>query len=177
LASVHGALVDVYGVGVLLRGRSGIGKSECALELVTRGHRLVADDRVLLRPDDAGDGGVRGSAPETIRHYMEVRGLGLLSIPELFGPEAVRDETRVDLVCHLREWRLGEDYERVGLDWPTEEVGGASVPVVTLPARPASSMATIVETAARELGRRRTGVNAARRLDERLVRTLRGEET
>jgi HPr kinase/phosphorylase len=164
--TVHGALLEVHGLGVLLLGPSGVGKSECALELVSRGHRLVADDVVELRRTP--EGRLLGSAPERIRHYMEIRGLGIVSIPDLFGAGAVLDEIAVDLVCQLERWREGVEYERVGLDRVSEVIAGVELPVHRLPARPGSSMATVVEVAAREHRSRREGVHAARRLDERL---------
>jgi HPr kinase/phosphorylase len=163
---VHGALVDVDGVGVLLLGRSGIGKSECALELVSRGHRLVADDIVELRP--GAEGRVIGQAPERIRHYMEIRGLGIVFIPDLFGPQGVREEMAIDLVCQLEKWSENAEYERVGLERATQQIGGAEIPSVKLPARPGGSMATVIEVAARDQRQRVAGVNAARRLDARL---------
>jgi HPr kinase/phosphorylase len=162
----HGALIDVLEVGVLLLGPSGIGKSECALELVSRGHRLVADDVVRIRRTP--DGRLVGSAPEMIRHYMEIRGIGLLFIPDLYGPAAVRDEGPVDLLCRLEEWREGAEYDRVGLERPTQDLLGAALPALVLPAHPAGSMATLVEVAVRDHLRRREGQVAARRLDERL---------
>jgi len=163
---VHGALIDVLGVGVLLLGPSGIGKSECALELVTRGHRLVADDVVRVW---CGDTGLPvGAAPERIRHYLEIRGIGILYIPDLYGSDAVRAQATIDLVCHLEEWRPGGEYERIGLERPTESLVGAEVPALVLPVRPARSMATLVEVAARDALQRQSGVNAAARLDARL---------
>lgn len=159
-------MVEVLGVGVLLMGPSGIGKSECALELVTRGHRLVADDVVRIRLTE--DGVLLARAPELIRHYVEIRGLGLLSVPELFGPESVRDEAPLSLVCRLERWREEVEYERVGIDRPTEEILGVAVPALLLPLRPAGSMATLVEVGVRDLLRRRAGSNAARTLDERV---------
>jgi HPr kinase/phosphorylase len=168
--SIHGALLDVHGVGILLLGPSGIGKSECALELVSRGHRLVADDVVELARRD--DGGVAGSAPERVRHYMEIRGLGIICVLDLFGPEAVREEMAVDLVCVLEKWREDVAYERVGLERPTQELAGSRVPRLTLPARPAGSMATVIEVAAREHLQRRAGVNAAQRLDAQVRREM-----
>jgi HPr kinase/phosphorylase len=163
---VHGALVEVDGLGVLLLGRSGIGKSECALELISRGHRLVADDIVELRED--ADGRVVGSAPERVRHYMEIRGLGIVFIPDLFGPDGVREEMPIDLVCRLEKWTEGADYERVGLERARHRIGSASFPLVTLPARPGGSMATVIEVAVRDQRQRAAGVNAASRLDARL---------
>lgn len=156
----------MLGVGVLLMGPSGIGKSECALELVTRGHRLVADDVVRIRLTE--DGVLLARAPELIRHYVEIRGLGLLSVPELFGPESVRDEAALSLVCRLERWREEVEYERVGIDRPTEDILGVAVPALLLPLRPAGSMATLVEVGVRDLLRRRAGSNAARNLDERV---------
>jgi HPr kinase/phosphorylase len=160
----HGALVEILGAGVLLLGASGVGKSECALELVRRRHRLVADDVVRLRRVDAET--VVGSAPERIRHYMEIRGIGLLYIPELYGKDSVRDESTVDLVCHLEFWRKGAEYERIGIERPSEAFAGVQVPMLVLPVRPASSMATLIEVAARDTLQRRRGINAARRLDD-----------
>jgi HPr kinase/phosphorylase len=164
--SVHGALLEVHGVGVLLLGPSGIGKSECALELVGRGHRLVADDIVELR---AGPGGrVIGSSPERIRHHMEIRGLGIISVSDLYGGDAVREEAAIEMVCELEKWREDADYERVGLERPHMRLAGVDLPRLILPARPAGSMATVIEVAARDHVLRRAGVNAARRLDARV---------
>jgi HPr kinase/phosphorylase len=163
---IHGALVEVLGVGVLLQGPSGIGKSECALELVRRGHKLIADDLVRVRAIESG--ALLGTAPDLIRHYMEIRGVGLLFIPDLYGPEAVREEGPIDLLIHLEEWRETAEYERVGLERPFEEIAGVKLPAMVLPLRPAGSMATIIEVAARDTLARRAGVNAAAKLDARL---------
>ena len=167
---VHGALLEVHRVGVLLRGRSGIGKSECALELVSRGHRLVADDVVELSKGE--DGRVVGRSPERIRHHMEIRGLGILYIPDLFGPESVAESVAVDLVCELERWHEGAQYDRLGLERTALDLLGVEVPRLVLPARPGGSMATVVEVGAREHRRRQDGVNAAARLDERLRREM-----
>ncbi len=164
--TIHGALVEVDGLGILLRGPSGIGKSECALELVSRGHRLVADDVVEIRT--TSEGRVIGSAPQRIRHHMEIRGLGIIYVPDLFGAEGVSDSATIDLVCQLERWREGAEFERVGLDRVCESIGGVDLPRLTLPARPGGSMATIVEVAAREHRRRGEGINAPARLDERV---------
>ena len=170
--TIHGALVDVGGVGVLLLGPSGVGKSECALELVSRGHGLVADDVVELSAD--GDGTVVGSSPQRIRHHLEIRGLGIIYVPDLFGAGCVRERARIDLVCQLERWREGADYERVGLERDSEQLAGAEVPRLKLPARPGASMATIVEVAALEHRLRGQGMNAAERLDARVRREMRG---
>jgi len=165
-ASVHGALLEVHGVGTALLGPSGIGKSECALELLGRGHRLVADDVIELTVGP--DGRLIGRAPDRIRHYMEIRGIGIFFVPDLFGSEAVRGDVTVDLICRLERWNEDVAYERVGLERVTEELAGSKIPRLTLPARPGGSMATVVELAAREHLQRQAGVNAALRLDRRL---------
>jgi HPr kinase/phosphorylase len=170
--TIHGALVEVSGVGVLLRGPSGVGKSECALELVSRGHRLVADDVVEL--ERTPEGRLRGRSPERIRHHMEIRGVGIIYLPDLFGPESVSEGTEIELVCHLERWREGAEYERVGLERVREELEGVQLPRLRLPARPGGSMATIVEVAARDHLSRRRGESAAARLDARLRREMVG---
>src|SRR4029450_2464968 len=130
-----------------MRGPSGVGKSETALELIRRAHRLIADDVVELRVEG---GALLGSSPELIRHHVEIRGLGILYVPDLYGPEAVRDEWAVDLCCRLEHWREDAEYERVGLVRPTESLLGHDVPSLLLPVRPAGNMATLVEVAARD---------------------------
>ena len=171
---IHGSLLDVQGVGTLLLGPSGIGKSECALELLSRGHILVADD--VLEIHTASDGRIVGKAPERVRHFMEIRGVGIVSVVDLFGPDSVREEMPIDLVCRLVKWREGVEYERVGLDRLTEEIRGVQVPSLTLPARPGGSMATVVDVAVREHRLRSEGVAGARRLDDRLIREMSGGE-
>jgi len=162
---VHGALVQVLGVGVLIRGPSGIGKSETALELVTRGHRLVADDVVRIRRE--GDILI-GRAPDLIRHHLEIRGIGILDVPDLFGPGAVYDESRIDLMCRLEQWKKGASYERVGLERPVEHFFDVALPSLLLPVRPSGNMATLVEVAVRDHLRRPASGSAAGRLDARL---------
>jgi HPr kinase/phosphorylase len=162
---IHGTLVQVLGTGALLLGPSGIGKSECALDLIQRGHPLVADDQVRL--SGRGDGLV-GRAPDVIRHFIEIRGIGLLYVPDLYGPEAVRDEGPVDLVCRLEEWREGAVFDRIGADRPRETFAGVSLPVVTLPARPAGSVATLVEASVRDHRQRTRGATGAERIDAAL---------
>jgi HPr kinase/phosphorylase len=164
---VHGALVEIHEIGALILGPSGIGKSETALELVQRGHRLVADDVVCIRRGT--DGALVGSAPELIRHHIEVRGIGILFVPDLYGPEAVRDEVSVDFVCRIERWREGEAFDRLGLVRPSHELLGVPLPCVVLPARPGGNMATLVDAAVRDQRRRREGVVAVRRLDDRLI--------
>jgi HPr kinase/phosphorylase len=163
---LHGSLLDVHGVGTLLLGPSGIGKSECALELLQRGHRLVADDAVVLTR--GADGRLIGAAPERVRFFMEIRGLGIVSVQDLFGADSVLETIAVDLLCHLVKWREGLEYERVGFERRHEDLHGVSLPALTLPARPGGSMATVVEVAAKDHLRRAQGVVAARRLDDRV---------
>jgi HPr kinase/phosphorylase len=163
---VHGALVQIQEVGVLLLGPSGVGKSETALELVTRGHQLVADDVVEL---EVAGGRLVGRAPQSIRHYLEIRGLGILFVPELYGPRSVLTESPIDLVCRLERDRPGLEYERVGMERPSEEIAGVFLPVVRLPMRPATSLGVIVEAAARDHRMRARGPSAAARLDAGLV--------
>lgn len=170
-SQVHGALVEVLGVGVLILGPSGIGKSETALELVRRGNRLVADDVVRLRLEK---GALVGTAPALIRHHIEIRGLGILYVPDLFGEAAVRDEYGVDLACHLEHWRTGAPYDRTGLDRASEELLGVVVPALLLPMRPGGSMATVIEVAVRDHRQREAGVVAVRRLDARLREEVEG---
>jgi HPr kinase/phosphorylase len=164
-ARIHGTLVEVHEVGVLLRGPSGIGKSECALELLTRGFRIVADDVIELELEA---GRLVGRAPELIRHYLEIRGIGIVYLPELYGPGSVRDAVAIDLVCELLPWREGGEWERVGLERPTQEIAGVVLPCYELPARPSGSLATVVELAARDHRQRRAGESAASRLDRSL---------
>ena len=164
---VHGSLIEVMGMGVLIVGPSGVGKSECVIELVRRGQRLVADDVVRLRGIDDRRRLI-GWSPEHIRHYIEVRGLGLMSVSDLFGPEATLDECEVGFIVRLEDWEKGADFERIGLDRDVETILGVDVPTVRLPVHAASNLATLVELAVRDWQLREIGINAARRLDERL---------
>jgi HPr kinase/phosphorylase len=164
---LHGSLVEVMGTGVLILGPSGVGKSECVIELVRRGQRLVADDVVRLKAIDGGHRLV-GWSPEHIRHYIEVRGLGLMSVSDLFGPESTLDECEVGFVVRLENREEGTEFERIGLERPLETFLGVDLPTVRLPVHAASNLATLVELAIRDWQLRKHGVNAAQRLDERL---------
>jgi HPr kinase/phosphorylase len=161
----HGTLVEVLGTGVLLLGPSGIGKSECALDLIQRGHALIADDQVRLVRRAHG---LVGSAPEVIRYFLEIRGIGLLYLPDLYGADVVRSEGSIDLVCRLEEWREGITFDRIGAERPCLEYAGVSLPVVTLPARPAGSVATLVEASVRDHQQRARGATGAERIDAAL---------
>lgn len=169
----HGVLIEVLGTGVLLLGRSGIGKSECALDLIQRGHMLVADDRVRITRRGER---LIGCAPDVIRHFLEIRGIGLLYVPDLYGPEAVRSEGPVDLVCRLVEWSDGVTFDRIGAERPLESFAGVSLPMVTLPARPAGSVATLVEASVRDHRQRERGATGAERIDDAL-RALQAERS
>lgn len=159
-ASLHGVLVDVSGIGVLLLGESGTGKSECALDLVTRGHRLVADDVVEIWRE--GPLGVIGRGPARIRHHMEIRGLGIINVQHLFGVAAVRERKRIELVIHLEAWRPDEEYERLGLVDRMHTLLGVEIPMLRIPLSIGRNAAILVEVAARNHVLKRMGVHAAR---------------
>lgn len=171
---VHGALVEVLGTGVLILGTSGIGKSETALELIGRGHALVADD--VVEVSMGAGGSLTGRAPELIRHHLEIRGIGIVDVARLYGPTAVREEAAIELVCRIVPWKEGMAVERVGLERPREDVAGQGLPAVVLPARPSGNMATLVELAVRDHRDRRDGGSAAHRLDERFRQQADGSE-
>ena len=166
----HGVLMDILGLGVFLTGESGIGKSECALDLVVRGHRLVADDTVEIRC--RGEAVLIGTCPEMTRHHVEIRGLGLVNVTDLFGVSATRSSKRVELVVHLERWEPGREYERLGLDSTTAEILGVSIPLVTMPVAPGRNLAMLVEVAARNQLLRSRGRHAAQLLAARLERRL-----
>ena len=167
---VHGVLMDVLGLGLMVVGESGIGKSECALDLVVRGHRLVADDAVELRCR-AGSF-VIGTCPELTRHHMEIRGLGLINVQDLFGVASTRRSKRLELVVQLERWEPGREYDRLGIDDEFYEVLGVRIPMVRMPVAPGRNVAILVEVAARNQLLRSRGHNAARRLVERLNQQL-----
>jgi len=172
-ASTHGVLVDIHGVGVLLQGPSGIGKSECALFLVERGHRLVADDQVILAIDPAGN--VYGRPPPLLRYHLEVRGIGILNIRDLFGATAVRRRKNVDLVVELCPWKAGEAYERLGLDDLSHELLGTELPMLRIPVSPGRDMGVILEVAARNHLLKQSGHHAAKRFVAELSEELGAE--
>jgi len=166
----HGVLLDILGLGVLLTGESGIGKSECAIDLVVRGHRLVADDTVEIRC--RGEAILIGTCPELTRHHVEIRGLGLVNVTELFGVSATRASKRVELVVHLERWESGREYDRLGIESSAVGILGIQVPCVTMPVAPGRNLAMLVEVAARNQLLRSRGRHAARLLAERLERQL-----
>lgn len=168
---VHGVLMDILSLGVLITGDSGIGKSECALDLVVRGHRLVADDAVEVRL--RGERDLIGTCPELTRHHMEVRGLGLINIRDLFGVASTRTSKRMELVVQLERWDPAREYDRLGLDENVWELLGVKIPLVNIPVAPGRNLAILVEVAARNQLLRSRGLNAARDLASRLEQQLR----
>jgi len=173
-ATIHGVLVDVYGVGMLITGGSGIGKSETALELVKRGHRLVADDAVEIR--QTADNLLYGSAPELIQHLLEIRGLGILNVMTLFGAGAVRTQKQISLVIKLENWQQEKQYDRLGLDEETTRIIEAEVPLVTVPVRPGRNLAVILEVAAMNFRLKRMGYNAALQFTNKLTEAIADED-
>ena len=167
---IHGVLLDILGLGVLVVGESGIGKSECALDLIVRGHRLVADDAVELRC--LAQSSVLGSCPELTRHHMEIRGLGLINVRDLFGVASTRTSKRVELVVQLERWETGREYDRLGVDDNYYELLGIRIPMIRMPVAPGRNVAILVEVAARNQLLRVRGDHAARRLVERANQQL-----
>lgn len=167
---VHGVLMDILGLGVLIVGESGIGKSECALDLVVRGHRLVADDAVELRC--RAQSFLIGTCPELTRHHMEIRGLGLINVQDMFGVASTRSSKRVELVVQLERWEPGREYDRLGVDDNFYETLGIRVPMIRMPVAPGRNVAILVEVAARNQLLRTRGHHAARRLVARLNEQL-----
>jgi HPr kinase/phosphorylase len=168
---IHAVLMDVLGLGVLIAGESGIGKSECALDLIHRGHRLVADDTVEVRRRQETI--LIGACPELTRHHMELRGLGVINVKDLFGIASTRSSKRVELVVQLERWVPTREYERLGLDDEFYEILGLRVPLIRMPVAPGRNIAILVEVAARNQLLRARGHHAARALADRLERTLR----
>ncbi len=171
--SVHGVLVDVYGEGVLIMGESGIGKSEAALELVHRGHRLVSDDVVVIHK--VSDVTLVGSAPDITRHLIELRGIGIIDVKMLYGVEHVKDTQAIDLVIRLEDWDKDKEYDRLGLEEEYTEFLGNKIVCHTLPIRPGRNLAIIAETAAVNHRQKKMGYNAAKELYRRLQQN-RGED-
>ena len=163
--SIHGVLVDVFGEGVLIMGESGIGKSEAALELIKRGHRLVADDAVELR---RVSGRLMGSAPEVIRNYIELRGIGVINVQQLFGVRAVKNEAQLDLVVNFEPWDSEKFYDRLGIEDHYVDILDIQVPTLTIPVRPGRNLASIVEVAAMNNRHRKLGYNAAQELAQKV---------
>lgn len=169
----HGVLVEVYGEGILMLGDSGVGKSETAIELVKRGHRLIADDAVEIKRVSATT--LVGSAPEIIRHYVELRGIGIVDVRRLFGMGAVKLTEKIDLVIELEQWVQGKMYDRFGLESEYTEILGINVPSITIPVRPGRNLAIIIEIAAMNSRQKKMGYNTAEEFNKRLMGQINGE--
>lgn len=168
--SIHGVLVDVYGEGILIMGESGIGKSEAALELIKRGHRLITDDVVEIRK--VSDETLVGTAPDITRHFIELRGIGIIDVKMLFGVESVKNTGSIDLVIKLEEWDRNKEYDRLGLEEEYTEFLGNKVVCHSLPVRPGRNLAVIVESAAVNHRQKKMGYNAAKELYNRVQNSL-----
>ena len=166
----HGVLVEVYGEGLLILGDSGVGKSETAIELVKRGHRLVADDAVDIRKVSATT--LVGSAPEIIRHYVELRGIGIVDVRRIFGMGAVKETEKIDLIINLEPWVQGKMYDRLGLDQETTDIMGIRVPTTTIPVKPGRNLAIILEIAAMNNRQKKMGINTAEEFNQRLMNQM-----
>ena len=166
----HGVLVEVYGEGILIIGDSGVGKSETAIELVKRGHRLIADDAVELRRVSAKS--IVGSAPELIRHYVELRGIGIVDVRRLFGMGAVKDTEKVDMVINLEGWVQGKMYDRLGLEQEYMDILGLQIPSATIPVRPGRNLAVVIEIAAMNNRQKRMGYNTAEEFNNKLMNSM-----
>ncbi len=166
MMTIHGVLVDVYGEGVLITGESGIGKSEAALELIKRGHRLVTDDVVEIRK--VSDETLIGTAPEITRHFIELRGIGIIDVKTLFGVESVKETQSIDIVIHLEDWDRDKQYDRFGMEDEYTEILGNKVVCHNLPVRPGRNLAVIVESAAVNWRQKKMGYNAAKELYNRI---------
>jgi HPr kinase/phosphorylase len=168
--NIHGTLVDVYGTGVLFTGRSGIGKSEIALDLIERGHRLVADDVVIFTKK--AEGVLVGSGPEMLKHFMEIRGVGIIDVRQIFGIRAVRLQKRVEVLVELVEWDSQENYERIGLDEEYKDFLGVKIPYLQLPIFPGKNITVIAEVIALNIHLKIYGYHPAKAFNTRLMDTL-----
>ncbi|NLW53115.1 MAG: HPr(Ser) kinase/phosphatase [Tissierellia bacterium] len=172
--SIHAGLLEVYGSGVLIKGKSSVGKSETGLDLITRGHRLVADDVVEIRKIDDK---LYGKSPDNIRHFMEIRGIGILDIRRLYGTGSVKTETSIDLVIELEDWQDKKEYDRLGLDEDYVYILDIKVPKLTVPVKPGRNIAMIIEVATRNNRQKRLGYNSALELTNRLFNEINPDKT
>ncbi|OGP93037.1 MAG: HPr kinase/phosphorylase [Deltaproteobacteria bacterium RBG_16_47_11] len=169
-SSLHGVLMDIFGVGVLILGKSGIGKSECALDLILRGHRLVADDMVHIQKRSPSS--VFGSGFEVIQHHMEIRGLGIINIRSLFGVEAIRERKKVELILELMEWDAHREYDRLGFEEEKFSILGVELPMLRIPVTPARNLTTIIEVAVRNHLLKVMGYDSALEFEKKLLRKM-----
>ena len=168
--TIHGVLCEVYGEGILITGESGVGKSETAIELVKRGHRLVADDAVEIKK--VSNISLVGSAPETIRHFIEMRGVGIVDVKRIFGMGAIKETEKIDLVINFEVWDPDKQYDRLGLNSQHTDILGLALPLLTIPVRPGRNLAVVIEVAAMNNRQKKLGYNAAEELNERLIRKM-----
>ena len=166
----HGVLVEVYGEGVLVLGDSGVGKSETAIELVKRGHRLIADDAVEIKRVSATT--LVGRAPEIIRHYVELRGIGIVDVRRLFGMGSIKETEKIDMVINLEPWQQGKMYDRFGLEEQTTEILGIRVPTIVIPVCPGRNLSVVIEVAAMNNRQKRMGYNTAEEFNKRLMESM-----
>ncbi len=166
VTTMHGVLVDVFGVGILLTGNSGVGKSETAMELIKRGHRLVADDSVLIK---RVENELIGTAPERIRYFMELRGIGIINVKNMYGSGSVLGEKEVELVMELETWKRDKEYDRIGGEHNDEEILGVKIPKLTIPVSPGRNLAILIEVAARNQRLKSMGYDAAQELISRTI--------
>ena len=170
IKTVHATLVDVYGIGVMLMGKSGIGKSECALELLERGHKLVGDDMIEIKKVD--DVLLIGNCIDTLKHYMEIRGLGIINVRDIFGIRSVSERKRIELVALLEEWDEKKEYDRLGLDEKIYTILDIKLPIITVPVKPGRNVPVIIETAALNHHLKKLGVHSAWQLDDSLKKIM-----
>ena len=168
--TIHGVLVDVYGIGVLIKGESSIGKSETALELIQKGHRLVADDAVEIRKVD--ESRLVGQAPELLKHYMEIRGIGIIDVKSLYGVGAIKNQKAIDLVIELENWNQKKYYDRLGLDSEYEEILGKEIEKLVIPVKPGRNTSMIIEVAAMNFRQKGMGIDAAKEFTEKLSQAI-----
>ena len=173
--TVHGVLVEVFGIGVLIQGESGVGKSESALSLIERGHRLIADDAVEIRRVSGNI--LMGTGAQVVSHHMEIRGLGIINITHLFGVGAIRDKKQIQLVVQLEFWNSDKNYDRIGAEENTVDILGVHVPCVTVPIKPGRNIPVIIETAARNERLKKMGYYSAREFNRNVMNWLEGEST
>lgn len=173
--AIHGVLVDINGVGVLITGQSGVGKSEAALEIVKRGHRLVADDSVEISQEDYDT--LIGNSPPLIKHLLEIRGLGIINVMTLFGAGSIRSYKKISLIVNLELWDQKKQYDRLGIEEETMKIMDVHLPKVTIPVRPGRNLAVIIEVAAMNFRLKRMGINTAQEFTDRLTTMIEKGET
>ena len=167
---MHGVLIEVYGEGILMIGDSGVGKSETAMELLKRGHRLIADDAVEIKRVSATT--LIGKAPEIIRHYVELRGIGIVDVRRLFGMGSIKETEKIDMVINLEPWEQGKMYDRFGLEEKTTEILGIHVPTILIPVCPGRNLSVVIEVAAMNNRQTRMGYNTAEEFNKRLMESM-----